>query len=40
MVADPSTPGAYMVKEGKELEVNNEKVKINNLIENILRTKL
>ena len=40
MVADPSTPGAYMMKEGKELEVNNEKVKINNLIENILRTKL
>ena len=40
MVADPSTPGAYMMKEGKELEINNEKVKINNLIENILRTKL
>jgi hypothetical protein len=40
MVADPSTPGAYMMKEGKELKINNEKVKINNLIENILRTKL
>ena len=29
-----------MMKEGKELKINNEKVKINNLIENILRTKL
>ncbi len=37
MVADPSTPGAYMMKEAKELFESNKKTKINNLIESILK---
>jgi hypothetical protein len=39
MVADPSTPGAYMVKEAKDISLN-EKTKIDILIESILRTKV
>tara|TARA_A100001015_G_scaffold215687_1_gene242199 strand:- start:23 stop:616 length:594 start_codon:yes stop_codon:yes gene_type:complete len=38
MVADPSTPGAYMMKEARDIPFS-EKTKIDNLIESILRTK-
>ena len=37
MVADPSTPGAYMMREAKEIFENDKKVKLNNLIESILK---
>jgi len=37
MVADPSTPGAYMMKEAKEIFENDKKVKLNNLIQSILK---
>ena len=39
MVADPSTPGAYMMKEAKDISLN-EKTEIDTLIESILRTKV
>jgi hypothetical protein len=37
MVADPSTPGAYMMREAKELFESNKKTELNNLIESILK---
>jgi len=36
MVSDPSTPGAFMIKEAKELNVFSKKDKINRALNNIL----
>ena len=37
MVSDPSTPGAYMMREAKELVENNKAVKVKNLLNEILK---
>ncbi len=37
MVSDPSTPGAFMMKEAKELNESNKVVKVNNLLNEILK---
>ena len=37
MVSDPSTPGAYMMREAKELVDNNKAVKVKNLLNEILK---
>ena len=37
MVSDPSTPGAYMMREAKEIFENNRAVKVKNLLNEILK---
>ena len=40
MVSDPSTPGAFMMTEAKDLKIPDSKTKLKNLMDNILKRKI